>query len=200
MAEQDNHNKDGQDWLALLAGDDVDGVNEETRLEAEILRKTLLFNSKDKPNELDLKRSEKALLQRLKDEDLVVNKKNSFSPFKYSAIAASAAILAISINVVQNYQSIPSVSEGFSDITVYRTEKLQLSIVSNDPEKTADEFKRSLHKAGVLYRLTESDIGWFVEFYTKNTKDENIFKLMSKYNLKVDAHGWVRVMITNKDK
>ena len=100
MTEKKQFNSDDQDWLDVLGGWDINNVDESTRTEAELLRKVLVSDNKNKTDELKSKRAQNALLQKLKDEGLIKEKKSYFNSFSLASVAASVIVVSITLSVV----------------------------------------------------------------------------------------------------
>ena len=198
MTEQDKQERDDQQWLELLAGRDVANADDATRKEAQAIRKTILQSQQQKLDDVTIKRAEKKLINRLKAENLIKAKPSVFKPFSLVAIAASVAMVAITLNIVINLQSIPSVSDDFSRYPVYRSDNNQQIIRAVNTEQLAEEIKQQLHKLKVPYRFTETNSVWLVEIYVGNNRQSELLQLIAKYNLSIDEHGWVKVNILQK--
>jgi len=196
MTEKEQQDKDNKDWLDLLAGRKVDGVNDATRREAETLRETLL-NIQTEVDDIRIKRAEKALFQRLQKEELIKSKKPFFNPKLLSALAASVSVVAVALSVFINTQTIPNMSDDFAELPIYRTNNDMQQVLSSNPDEVATEFRESLHNMSVPYKLTEADGGWEIVFYTVGIQNKKLFELMEKYHLAVDGHGWMRLKVIN---
>ena len=104
MTDPSKLEKDTEDWVNLLAGKKTSDTNKTTQIEAEGLREIILNKNNDEVDELKTKRSKKALLQRLKKEGLLDDKKNDtfFIRFSFVAVAASIAVVSITIGTIVN--------------------------------------------------------------------------------------------------
>lgn len=198
MNHKDENERDDENWSEILIGNKVSNVNEDTRKEAEELRTLLLNKLASDPDELKLRRGEKELLTRLKNEGLIKPKKNIFTKLSLMTIAASVSILAITLNIVINIQNIPNVSDGFNDLPTYRTKNNIFNLIVNKPEKLMDEFKSALYESSMPYRVSDLENGWRIEFYPVKTKSSKVYFLIEKYNLSTDQHGWVKVNLLHK--
>lgn len=203
------------DWINLLAGETVDGVDEKEKKLVEAMRKHLL---KDQGLEIEVSddslAKEREQLLNYWDENLGRSEKTTsvdsipvtsskvvqlsrfkrvFIPF---AAAASVAMLAVTLVLRDPY---PDWVDGYSgERGVVSTKASELLIETTDPKAVYKKLKKSFATNEVLYRFSEEATGWKVTFFVTSDNIEYINQVLSQYTLEVKDLGDSKLIIRKK--
>ena len=186
--------EDDEKWLDILSGHD-DGTHVDPRLkgEAEALRRAILNrygkNDQEEPplDEGSLDR----MLFRLKREGLLETKKAK--PHWYGSVpAAVAAVLALALVLPLAYQ-LTSVREsqlpGDQDLTQMRGGAEMQQVLSDDPARTAADFRDELEALDIQPKVDEFEGRWYVDVHLPVPLTGKVKEFLDRHGLESGQGG-----------
>jgi hypothetical protein len=183
--------KNDQDWLRLLAGEEVQDADSDIQACASALRQNILdrhAKAENKVSAEEIRQGKQRLLFRLRKEGLLDSSQFKTSKWNYHrygmAIAASIVLLVVAPTVFQHFLSSQRPGQVVSPPPVVKKFIMPQTIYTKNPKTEAEKLQRELSGIGLQVEKTEETGSVLLAIMIKE-RSVALETILKKWNLEL---------------